>query len=340
MAITTGVNPHRAWLSVNGTQIPILTGSCVVRGVRQSSTFEATVPLNYPGAADVLQNIGDNSSGVVVESNGKQGVLVMGEIDTTNFHYGHGGTIVVSGRDNSTKLHNKKFHGKFVNQTTVAVAAQMASEAGLGFSSSGSGMMMGTKLDQEFVDMADGMSLSSIVSKCAEMDDARWFVDNTSTLNYQIQPNPSGGYSVTYTKGPPEKADFFQLMITRNIQAGKTIQVFIKSHQSFQKQTNQADATVPGNGGPVQYEFEPPNWQQNQVQQYAQNKANEIARHEITVQAAVVGDVTITVNTGLSVSGTATFDQTYLIDEIHHQFGMPGHTMTITARSGRGGRGR
>lgn len=342
MAISTGVNPHRAWLSVNGAaQIPILTGTCTQQGTRKSSVFSASVPLNYPGAADLLSNLGDNNSGIVVESNGKQAVLVLGEIDTTDFHFGQNGTIVVTGRDNSVKLHNKIHHGKFPNKTTVAVVEQVAGEAGLSVViSGGSGMMIGTEISDEFVDMADGKSLASIVTKCAELDNARWFVDNGSTLHYEINPQPSSAvYSVTYTRGPPEKADFFTLSIKRNVQAGKTIEVFVKSWREEDKKPTETVGTVPGNGGPVEYEITLPNWKEEQASKYAQNKANEIARHEITVNAHVVGDVTIDVDDGLSVFGTGVFDQRYLIDSIHHQFGMQGHTMTITARSGRGGRG-
>jgi hypothetical protein len=309
--------------------------------VRQSSHFSATVPLNYPGAAEALASLGDNESGVIVESNGKTGTLVMGEIDTTNFIYGQNGTITAAGRCNSVKLHNKIYHGTPTNMTTVALVAQMAGLAGLGFDSGGGGppMMVGKELDDEFVESIDGQTLAAIVSKCAELDDARWWVDPASVLHYDIKPQPGGGYSVSYSSGPPESSDFFTLSIERNVQAGKTIKVTVKSFQEEDKNTAEPTAEVEGRGGPVEYEIHVPRWKEEQAQQYAQNKADEIARHEITVKAHVVGDPTIDVSVGLAVAGTGFWDQAYVIDTIHHQFGMPGHTMTITARGGLGGRG-
>lgn len=341
MAISTGVNPHRAWLRVNGTDFPIINGTCTEEGTRQSSTFQATIPINYPGAKEALANIGDNSGGVIVESNGRPPTpLIMGEIDTTNFHFGQNGTIVVTGRDNSTKLHNRIHHGQFTDHTTVGIVSELASMAGLGFTATGgAGVIAGVEVSEEFVLMVDGQTFASIITKMAELDNARWFVDNDNVLHYEIEPSPGAGYTVTYQAGPPEVADFFELSIKRNVQAGKTIEVTLKSFDDDDKEVFKGVATVEGNGGPVQYSFQLPNQNEEQAQHYAQSKANEIARHELTVVARVVGDVNINVDDGLEVRGTGIFDQSYLIDSITHQFGMPGHTMSITARAGKGGRG-
>lgn len=339
-AISSGVHPHLAWLRVNGRDFLISHGSCVQEGTRQSSTFQATLPLYLPGAKEALANIGDNNSGVVVESNGKKAVLVMGEIDTTTFHIGQNGNIVVTGRDNSIKLHNRIHHGNFTDHTTVGIVSELAGLAGLGFSESGSGIIAGEKISDEFVEMVDGQTFASIITKMAEIDDARWWVDNNSVLHYEIKPEPSGDYSVTYQPAPPyEKGNFFELSIKRNVQAGKTIEVTLKSFRESENDTIEGTGTVEGNGGPVQYAFQLPNQQQDQATHYAQSKADEIARHELTVNARVVGDVDINVDMGLAVNGTGLFDQNYLIDSIAHQFGMQGHTMTITARAGKGGRG-
>lgn len=337
MAISSGVNPHRAWLSVNGFLIPCISGSAEQSGTRKSSHFSATVPLNYPGAAAALAGLGDNSSGVIVLSNGTQAPLVMGEIDTTDFHFGQNGTIHASGRCKSIKLHNKKSNQKFVNQTTTQVVQTLAGQAGLGASVGGGGAMAGKKLDQEFAKMTDGQSFASVITKCAELDNARWYVDNDGTLHYDIGPG-GGGYSVHYSPGTPESADFFELSIKRNIQAGKTIKCTVKSWHPKQKKANEGTGTSGGNGGPVEYGYTIPGLQQDQCQKHAKSKADEVARHEITVNVRCVGDPSINVAMGLSVSGTGFFDQSYTIDSIHHQFGMSGHTMSITARDGKGGR--
>lgn len=337
MAISQGVAPHRAWLSVNGFLIPVLHGSAEQHGTRRSSTFSATIPLNYPGAAGACAALGDNNSGVIVENLAGSGPLVMGEIDTTDFHYGQTGTIVVSGRCNSVKLHNKKINKKWSDQPTTSIVQDVAGMCGLGCSTSGGGgMTAGKQLDQQHDKIVDGETGASIISKLAEQDNARWWVDPFSVLHYDIDPQGGGGYSVHYDRGPYERADFFTLSIKRNVQAGKQIKVTINSWHTKDKKMNSGEGQAGGNGGPIDYQFNIPGLKQGEPQQRAQNKAKEINRHEITVVAKVVGDPTITVESGLSVSGTD-FDGSYIIDSIHHVFGMGGYTMTITARGSRGG---
>ena len=340
MALSQGVAPHRAWLSVNGFLIPVLHGSAEQHGTRRSSTFSATVPLNYPGAEGALAALGDNQSGVIVENAAGAGPLVMGEIDSTDFHYGQNGTIVVSGRDNSIKLHNKKVNKKWTDQPSTQVVQDVAQMCGLGCqtSGSGSGGSCGKKCDQEHDKMADGQTGASIISKLAEQDHARWWCDTNSILHYDIDPQGGGGFSVQYDPGPPEHADFFTLSIKRNIQAGKQIKVTVNSWHTKDKKMNTGEGQAGGNGGPLEYQYNIPGLKQGEPQQRAQNKAKEINRHEITVSVKVVGDPTIRIDSGLMVIGTA-FAGSYIIDSVHHSFGMSGYTMNITARNSRGGSG-
>jgi hypothetical protein len=105
-----------------------------------------------------------------------------------------------------------------------------------------------------------------------------------------------------------------------------------------QKQVFQYQSNVEGNGGPVPYNYHIPGLVQDHVQQFAKSMATEKARHELTVSATVVGDPTVQAGMGLQLSGTHFFDQTYDIDTVHHDFGMPGHRTHITARSAKDGR--
>lgn len=339
MAISSGVAPHYAWLVVNGAKFPCLTGSATQNGTRRSSEFSATIPLNYPGAASALAHLGDNQSGVDVQSVAGNGTLVMGEIDTVTFNYGQNGTIHVTGRDDSNKLYTKKINEKFLNMKTTDVVKKVCQEVGLGcVITGGEGTNAGKELDQEYAKIADGETPAAIIAKCAEQDNARWWVDTSSTLHYDINPQGGGGYSVHYRAGPPEVADFFVLSIKRNVQAGKEINVQIDSWHTKDKKVNSGQGTDPGNGGPLEYKYAIPGLKEEDAQALAQNKADEIGRQEITVTAKVVGDPKITVDSGLSVSGTD-FDGSYIIDSVHHTFGMSGYTMTITARNSLEGAG-
>jgi hypothetical protein len=337
MAISTGVAPHRAWLSVNGFLIPVISGDATQNGTRRSSTFSATVPLNYPGAEGALASITDNMSGVIVENVAGSGPLVMGEIDTVDFHYGQTGTIHVSGRDMSSKLHNKKINKKWTDQPTTQVVQDVCQLAGIGCQASGGGMTAGKELAQEHAKMADGETAASIIAKCAEQDNARWWCDVGGILHYEIDP-PGGGYTVFYDPGPPERSDAFTISVKRNVQAAKQIQVTINSWHTKDKKMNTGKGQSGGSGGPLEYQYNIPGLKQGEPQQRAQNKANEIGRHAVEVTVKCVGDPTINVGSGLTLMGTA-FAGAYVIDSIHHSFGMGGYTMTIKAKLGGGGGG-
>jgi hypothetical protein len=339
MATSQGVAPHRAWISVNGSQFPVLSGHVEQNGTRRSGTFSVTIPLYYPGAEATLAAIGDNQAAVTAQNVNGNGVLITGEVDTTDFHYGQNGTITISGRDNSIKLHNKKFNQTWTSKKTTDVVREVCSQVGLGcVITGGAGTNAGKEIDDEYNKIADGETGAAIVSKMAEQDNARWWMEGM-TLHYDIDPQGGGGVSVNYRKGPPEKADFFTLSIKRNVQAGKQIKVTIESWHTKEKQMNSGEGTAGGNGGPVEYQYNIPGLKKGDTEERARNKAKEINRHELTVHVKVVGDPRVNVGSGLSVSGDTAFDQTYIIDSIHHHFGMGGYTMDVVARNSRGGGG-
>jgi hypothetical protein len=107
MAITSGVGPHSAFVTVNGATFPVEHGRVERHGTRKSSNFLGVIPLNYPGADDAFANLGDNEAVITVTTRGVEAPLVTGELDTTAYDY-IGGTIKFAGRDKSAKLHNTK----------------------------------------------------------------------------------------------------------------------------------------------------------------------------------------------------------------------------------------
>ena len=168
MALAQGVAPHRAWLSVNGFLIPVISGDATQNGTRRSSTFSATISIYYPGAEGALAGITDKMSGVIVQNAAGSGPLVMGEIDSVDFHYGQNGTIHVSGRDMSSKLHNKKINKKWTDQPTTQVVQDVCQMAGLGCQASGGGMTAGKELSQEHAKMADGAKPQPLLFRNAQ----------------------------------------------------------------------------------------------------------------------------------------------------------------------------
>jgi len=159
-------------------------------------------------------------------------------------------------------------------------------------------------------------------------------------MQYRTGPSPAGIYTLTYVRATdgPIAADSMVLRIRRNIQAGKSVKVKVKSWHPKKKEVFEYESNVEGKGGPIEHSYHIPNLLQDHVKQYAQSRANEYARHEITLHATVVGDPSINVAMGLQLTGTGYWDQLYEMDTVHHEFGMSGHRTSITARSPKDGR--
>lgn len=336
MAITSGVGPHAAWLNVNGTW-PIEHGSVSQNAQRRSSSFSVSLPMDYPGAREALANVGDNEATVTVMTRGQTATLITGEADSVEFDY-IARVIHVTGRDKSAKLHAVKTSEKWANKKPSEIVQDLIGRVGLSGNVTGSQVQAGKKLQQDFVKLSDNVSYAYIIHKLAQFDGARWWVDPDGTFNYAPIGSPQGSYSITINQDTqPISADCKYLRVMRNIQAGKTIQTTVKSWHPKKKQVFQYQSNVEGNGSVQQFNYHIPTLEQDHVQRYAQSQATEKARHELTVHATVVGDPSVSAGMGLQLNGTD-FDQTFDIDTVHHEFGMSGHTTSITARSAKEGR--
>ena len=318
MAITSGAGLHQAWLNVDGAQFLIESGTVNQSAKRKTSTFHCTLPLTEQ-ADDALATIGDNSTSVTCLTRGVTGTLITGEIDKVRFDM-IARTIVVTGRDKSAKLHEIKSSEKWLNKTPSDIVQDLIGRVGIsGGNITSSSIMAGKKVVQDFVKLSDNVSAAYIIHKLSQLDGARWWVDPQGQFHYVPIGTPSGVYSIFIDQsGEPIVSDCLDLKISRNVQAGKSIKATVKSWHPRKKQNFQYDSTVPGNGGPLEYNFQIPNLQQDHVTKYAQSMASERARHELTVSATVVGDPTVYAGMGLQLRGTGYFDQTYDIDTLTH----------------------
>jgi hypothetical protein len=338
MAITSGAGPHVAWLNVDGGTFPIEHGSVEQQATRKSSTFSAAIPLSFPGAEATLANLGDNVATITVLTRGSFATLITGEIDTTSFDY-IGRTIRCHGRDKAAKLHEKMTSEKWLNKTGSDIVQDLCGRIGLSCNANIGGLLAGKMVQQDYVRLSDNVTFAKIIHKLAEFDGARWWVDNNGVFNYVAAGSPAGTYTLNYVPPSPYiRADFTKLTITRNIPAGKTINVKVNSWNPSDKQAYKKEATVGGSGGPLEYNYDIPNLKQDHVDQHAKSRANELARNELKLSASVVGDPSCNVSMGLQLTGTGYWDQMYEMDCVHHEIGMSGHRTNITARSGKGGR--
>lgn len=338
MAQTSGAGPHAAWVIVDGGTFPVEHGSVEQHKTRKTSTFSAVVPLFYPGAEAAFAQLGDNQTTISVTTRGSTNTLFTGETDTTEFDY-IGGVIRLTGRDKSAKLHESKSSEKWQNKKGSDIVQELAGRVGLSVQADSSAVMAGKQLEQDYVRLSDNISFAQVIHKMAQVDGARWWVDANGTLQYRTSLSPQGTYTLNYDRSAGyASADFMALKIRRNIQAGKSVKVKVKSWHPKKKEVFEYESNVEGKGGPVQHEYHIPNLLQDHAKQYAKSRAEEYARHELTLHASVAGDPSVNVAMGLILSGTGSFDQLYEMDTVHHEFGMSGHRTNITARSPKSGR--
>ena len=338
MAITSGVGPHFAFLNVSGLSLPIEHGSVTQSAKRKTSSFSCSLPMSYPGAAAGLSDLGDNEATISVSTRGQTGTLITGEVDVVEYDFIRR-VIKVSGRDKSAKLHEIKSSEKHVNKMPSDIVTEMIGRAGLSGNVTASTLMSGKKLEQDFVHLTDNVSLAYVIHKLSQMDGARWWVDPNGMFHYVPMGTPVGSYSISVNQNvEPISSDCLELRVVRNVQAGKSVAVTVKSWHPKLKNVASSTATNKGNGGPVMPNYHIPSSDMEHVKRHAKSKADEYARHEFTVSATVVGDVSVQAGMGLTLNWTNYFDQTFDIDTVQHDFGMPGHLTHITARSAKTGR--
>jgi hypothetical protein len=340
VAVNSGVAPHLAFLNTSAGSFPCEHGNVTQHATRKSSTFSVAVPRRFPGAMALAGLQDGTGTSIFVSNVAGAGVLISGEIDTIDTDY-IGGIIRVTGRDESGQLNQQKVSQKWQNQTGGNIVQQLVGQAGLGANASAGTLMAGKQVNQDFVKLSDNTPIMSIINRLAEFDGAKWWVSN-GIFNYAMIGTVQGVFTVNFEDGMPFSSDATRLQVKQNLQAGKNINVNVKSWNPRNKQAYMGQSNTGGGGsGSLTANYHVPVLDQAHAQQYAKARAAELGRHAVTVTVTVIGDPSINQGMGLQLAGTASAGL-YEIDSISHDFGMSGYMMTITAKtmsSGGGGGG-
>lgn len=332
MAVTTGAGPHSAWLIVDGTEMLIESGSVTQSATRKTADFHCSLPCTQQNY-DALAGIVDNKATVEVMTRGSRNTVITGEVKSFNIDY-IGGVIRVVGHDLSTRLHENKTSEKWLNKKPSEIVRDLIGRVGISAGNvAESDLMAGKTTVQDFVKLSDNVSFAYVIHKLSQLDGARWWVDPKGQFHYVPSGSPAGSYSIFIDRSKrPIVSDCLDLRINRNVPAGKRIHVNVKSWHPRQKQVFHGQATIPGQGGSLEFNYHIPNLMQDHVTKYAQSMASERARHAITISATVVGDPMVQAGMGLQLNGTDHYDGVYDLDTVRHDFGMSGHRTHMTAR--------
>jgi len=343
-AITGGVRPVVGYLVVNGAIIPVLQAECQQTANNQSGHFNATVAVDaLPAGADedYFANTSPIQAAIAVstQAGGQPTTLIQGSIDTTDFD-AETRLFHVNGNDATAPLHRQKSSEKFLNQQPQDIITTVAQRVGLTAAADSLGLFAGKIMQIDFAKMTEDISLGSIVHKMTEFMGANWYLDPaTQVMHVRLASSASsGGYTITYSPGPPISGNFLTMRITRKVPLSGNVAVTVKGWHTKRKQVIQSTKTMSGQGsGTLTYQYHVPNVEQDHADQHAAAKLANHTRHELSVSVECVGDETIDISKPLILSGTK-YDQSYDIDTINHVIGDRGYTMMIQAKSAKSGR--
>lgn len=348
------VRQPRAYLQIDGQNIPVSHATVVKSSTRSSDTFEATIfsDLSAIQSFDMLWWASQDAiDGISVLFSVYEGdtpkTMITGNADSISIDWDER-TVEISGRDHSSKLSETRVTEKYNNQTISDVVSDIASKAGLNPVISGGSDVVGKQFDTDTTYLALGQTGFELLSDLAERYGYRFFVDG-SDLHFEPNESNSGVYQVAYrppAPGQPLAMNATRLKTSRNLKASKTVNVEVNSWDTKTQTNNQGSATVEGaSGDALNYKIDnAPTLSQADADVIAAAKAEEVTRHELNVEVSMPGDLDASVTQKLSLSGTGTlYDQEYDIDHIHFEIGHHGHggggfQMTISTKAAKKGR--
>lgn len=356
MAITQRVGPHDAWIVVDGASYQCLEGEAIINSQESTNTIDGRVPLNAPGYMEGLAGVsmGAKCEAVVMTADGTA-TLCVADVAKIDFDL-TGGVIWVHARGQMDKLNDTKDWGSYKDQTTGQVAQTCAEKAGCVLNASGSSVMAGVKVKDNYVRIHDGQSVKAVISQMAKFDGARYFEDPlTGVITYKAGTAGGslggGSYEVFWKKPEPGSfmvSDCISLHVVHNVKFDGINPGDSKSWQPYEKQKVETGGGGGGNGGggssgggaqkgPI-LDQAAKDFAQNQA--IAKAASDNMGAHAWELRAIVAGDPSIKADMDVVLTGSGVFDMTYPIDKVIHRFGYNGFTTTINGKSkGSGGGG-
>ena len=345
MAISSGVRSPRAWISLSGTRIYCKSASVTMNATGSSSSFSAEVPLDLllangwtmASLASQKEISGSIyiSNDIAADATGIQ--MIQGVVDDIEIHIPEM-SVSITGRDLSAKMHNNINTTQYLNQSSSQIVQTIAGNYGLSVSGGGSSGMVGRQYTRDFVKMFDGESDWSAVRALAEIEGFAVYIKPGSSSLYFGQPGQNGSYSVNYqppTPDSPAAGDFLELHLHRDLNLGGTVTSTASAFDPHSKMSRKSKSTCAGNdSNTLGYDCRAANMTQEQLEKLAKSKVFTAVRHEMEIDAELVGDNKLVAGMSLRLSGTqSAFDNSYAINSACHEVNDEGYTMTVMARA-------
>lgn len=330
---------------MSGTRQPIpivLADGAAVAGVMDAEItsgadgsadrFTLQVALGASGLTlDSWSQMTDSVLEVLVQLEDQAASLMTGQIDTIVADPVFG-TLRIGGRDLRSRLVQAQTQESFANQSSSDIASLLAARHGLDASVTDTSMPVGRYYSADYTQVTLNRQARictewDLLLQLAEQEGFDVFVQGT-TLYFQPPNGDLAPQAVLHTSwddtGPPTVTS---LRLNRRMVVAGNITVTVNSWNSQTQSMVSGTATRPGsNARPARYLYSRPNLASDRAQALATSKLDAITRHEVTIDAAMLGDTAIFPRGMVAVSGTnSLFDAVYSVDEV---------TRTISARQG------
>lgn len=348
---TTSAGPSEvrqpsAIVLVNGVQVPWKEWEVTNNGFYRADTFSVTLPVSSLPKGSQVSDLAD-ASPINVEirasvDGSSPTSLITGVVVDFEVSW-RAGTLTMSGRDHTGDFIDAKTAEKFQNQTASQIVTTLAGRHGLSADVQATSTLAGRYYEIDHDRLTDETTEWDLITYLAQKEGYYAWVTGT-TLHFKpaslVQGTP---INVQYTApgvGQLPSGAFVEMHTRRNLTLAADVHVIVWSWNHKQKTqfkvTAQGKKTGKGasSAPPQVYTYRVPGLTRDQAQQWAQNKLEEISRHERTLEIEEPMDVTLTPRNQIQLSGTGTsFDQLYWIDQVTRRFAFEEATQTVQAKN-------
>jgi phage protein D len=332
----TATNQPRALIMYNGQPLAGVKSATITNNnYYQCDYFSATLAVNagpagwYDVDPPMVLEIKLSLDGTSWTS------LIVGEVDSQKIDLLNG-TIVLEGRDLSSRLIETKTQQAYLNQTSSEVAATLAANHGMQTNIAQTTTLVGRYYQQDH----SNITLDQFHKTTTEWDLLTYLARQEgfdvymtgNTLNFQpsVPPN-SNPFVLNWTPPTPvARLNAINLRMERSLTMAKDIVVQVKSWNSRQARSfiktaravggksSSASSSANGKASTAQtYVIVRPNLTEDQAQQLATRTAIAQTLHERILSVDMPGELTLTPRNMVALQGTGTsFDQSYFVASI------------------------
>ncbi len=354
----------RTLLMLGDQQIDFESIEVMHSGVHQAGTFSAVIP-SRPGN-DIGQWGWWFSQGVIILdvysgfpsdvqnfSSDSLTRLCKIRVDEVQLEAGQN-RIHVGGRDLSAILIDKKTDGQFQNQTSSQVAQQFAAAAGLNAQIQTTNTKIGTFYSQDYVHVAHEHTEWALLVYLARKEGFDVYVLGDTLYFGQFGNSDNSNYLIQFTPADQENAshqcnamrldfshdltlarDVIVTVLYHNTKTGKASSVKVRSSGGQAKAVRGMSPILPTSAADAQnYVYTFHNLSPQQAMDKATQLAQEIARHELNMEAELPGDDLLYPWVPIEIQGTGTvFDQTFYPSAVERRISPDTYTMMVTAKN-------